>query len=196
MSKKTFLTDPKYGQNLTEEDAEENNIYIYADEAAAIAKFLNRFKQVFTEDLLLRLDELNMTLDEVITLASIIEKEGKYVVEFEDISSVFHNRLNHKGTYPKLQSDATTAYAIQCIEGKRPDEILPSHNDIDHPYNTYVYDGLPPSAIANPGYNAITCALYPSTTPYYFFVSKKDGTTLFAKTEEEHLENIIISRAE
>ncbi len=183
-------------RELTEEDVEESGIYIYADEAAAIAKFLNRFKQVFTEDLLLRVEELDMTLDEVITLASIIEKEGKFVVEFENISSVFHNRLNHKGTYPKLQSDATTAYAIQCAEGKRPEEILPSHNDFDHPYNTYVYDGLPPSAIANPGYNAITCALYPSTTEYYFFVSKKDGTTLFAKTEEEHLENIVIARSE
>ena len=183
-------------RELDEEDVKETGVYIYADEVAAIAKFLNRFKQVFTEDLLLRVEELNMTLDEVITLASIIEKEGKFVVEFEDISSVFHNRLNHKGTYPKLQSDATTAYAIQCIEGKRPDEILPSHNDIDHPYNTYVYDGLPPSAIANPGYNAITCALYPSTTEYYYFISKKDGTTLFAKTEEEHLENIVIARSE
>jgi len=175
---------------------EGDGIYIYQDEVNAIIKFLDRFEQIFTEDLKLRAEELGMSIEEIITLASIIEKEGKFVVEFEKISSVFHNRLNDRNTYPKLQSDATIAYAMQCDSGTRPEELTGSDTDYDSVYNTYLYSGLPPGAIANPGYNAITCALYPASTEYFFFVSKKDGTTLFAKTEPEHLENIIIARGE
>ena len=173
-----------------------DGIYIYQDEVNAIIKFLDRFKQIFTQDLKLRAEELNMSIEEVITLASIIEKEGKFVVEFERISSVFHNRLRDKATYPKLQSDATIAYAMQCDSGSRPEELTGKDTEYDSVYNTYIYSGLPPGAIANPGYNAITCALYPASTEYYYFVSKKDGTTLFAKSEPEHLENIIIARGE
>ena len=175
---------------------EGDGIYIYQDEVNAIVKFLERFDQIFTEDLKLRAEELKMSIDEVVTLASLIEKEGKFVVDFDKISSVFHNRLNNKTYFPMLQSDATIVYAMQLQLGERPSEITGKDLSFNDPYNTYLYPGLPPGAIANPGYNAITCALYPSNTNYYYFVSKKDGTMLFAQTEQEHLQNSALVKGE
>ena len=172
----------------------DDDMYIYTDEVIAITKFLDRFDLVFTEELYDRIEELGMTTDEVVTLASLVEKEGKYVSEFEDISSVFHNRLKYSTTYPKLQSDATISYAIMSDTGTRPEEVKDTDKYYDNPYNTYLCDGLPPGPIANPGYNAITCALYPSTTNYFFFVSTKSGTNLFASTLDEHTRNINIAR--
>ena len=95
-----------------------------------------------------------------------------------------------------LQSDATIVYAMQLQLGERPSEITGKDLSFNDPYNTYLYPGLPPGAIANPGYNAITCALYPSNTNYYYFVSKKDGTMLFAQTEQEHLQNSALVKGE
>ncbi|MBO4220346.1 MAG: endolytic transglycosylase MltG [Clostridia bacterium] len=175
---------------------EGDGIYLYQDEVNAIVKFLERFDQIFTEDLKLRAEELKMSIDEVVTLASLIEKEGKFVVDFDKISSVFHNRLNNKTYFPMLQSDATIVYAMQLQLGERPSEITGNDLAFNDPYNTYLHPGLPPGAIANPGYNAITCALYPSNTDYYYFVSKKDGTMLFARTEQEHLQNSALIRGE
>ncbi len=175
---------------------EGDGIYLYQDEVNAIVKFLERFDQIFTEDLKLRAEELKMSIDEVVTLASLIEKEGKFVVDFDKISSVFHNRLNNKTYFPMLQSDATIVYAMQLQLGERPSEITGKDLSFNDPYNTYLYPGLPPGAIANPGYNAITCALYPSNTNYYYFVSKKDGTMLFAQTEQEHLQNSALVKGE
>ena len=150
-------------------------------------KLLNRFNNLFKEEFYTRAADLGYTVDEIIILASMIEKETRLYYEFEQVSSVFHNRLNLPGTYPYLESDATIMYAIQHDTGSRKDEMLQSDLGYVSPYNTYTNQGLPPGPIANPSYQAITCALYPETTDYYFFISDtRTGQTIFSRTYAEH----------
>ncbi|MPN08280.1 hypothetical protein SDC9_155562 [bioreactor metagenome] len=159
--------------------------YSDSGEVAVIDKFLSNFEGKFTQAKYDRIKELGMTLDQVITLASIIQKEAKFYSEFANVSSVFHNRLN-SSAFPKLESDATIQYLLP--EHK---EVL-THDDtlINHPYNTYQINGLPPGAICNPGLEAINAALDPANTNYYYFLAATDGTTVFAKTLAEQNENI------
>ena len=142
---------------------------------------LKRFDEVFTDSDKDRTAELGMTTHEIITLASIIEKEAAAENERELVSSVFHNRLK-SDDYPYLQSCATVQYVLPEIK-----EVL-SNEDIqtDSPYNTYKYKGLPPGPIASPGRASIEAALYPAKTNYYFFVSNGDGTQTFSETYGEH----------
>jgi UPF0755 protein len=135
-----------------------------------------------------RAKELNMTVDQIITLASIIEKEATLPEEKPIISSVFHNRLKSKDpSLKKLQTDATIQYIIYNKEGKIKEYLTENDTKIDHPYNTYVYEGLPPGPICNPGLASIEAALYPEEgTGYYYFVARGDGSHQFSKTLSEH----------
>ncbi|MFZ5965924.1 MAG: endolytic transglycosylase MltG [Bacillota bacterium] len=151
-----------------------------ADEKAIIDLMLKRFDDVFKEKYYQRADELNMSIHEVITLASIIEREAKLEKERPIISSVFHNRLN-KGML--LQSCAT----VQYILGERKQNLTLKDIAIDSPFNTYKNIGLPPTPIASPGKLSIEAALYPEDTEYLYFVLKKDGEHAFSKTYDEHL---------
>ncbi|MBQ9429232.1 MAG: endolytic transglycosylase MltG [Clostridia bacterium] len=143
-----------------------------------------------------RLDELGMTLDEVVTLASMVEKEVKYAVDYENVASVFHNRLAHTGDYPRLDSDATTVYAIWMATGTRPESLGAEELAFDDPYNTRASAGLPPGAIANPGYEALYCAFYPAKTNYYYFVADNTGYNLYARTAAGHAQNVASVRKE
>ena len=124
-----------------------------------------------------------MTLHEIVTLASIIEKEAASTKEMPIISGVFHNRLNKKML---LESCPTVGYAM----GKPRKRSL-SFKDLKYksPYNTYQNPGLPPTPIAAPGKKAIQAALNPTETTYLFFVSKEDGSGehIFSNTYKEHL---------
>jgi len=126
-----------------------------------------------------RIDASDMTLEEIVTLASLIEKETGQKEERPLIASVFLNRLK-KGM--RLESDPTVIYGIRDFNGNltRQDLNRPS------PYNTYVIQGLPASPIANPGEEAIRAVLYPARTDYLYFVSKNDGTHHFSRTLAEH----------
>ena len=126
-----------------------------------------------------------MTIDEVITLASIIEREAAGDEDRGKVSSVFHNRLDSK-ELPYLQSCATVQYILQ----ERKSVLSIADTKIDSPYNTYLYKGLPPGPIAAPGLASIKAALYPEDTDYYYFVVNADGKHLFAKTLKEHEANI------
>ena len=137
-----------------------------------------------------RLSELGMTLDEVVTLASMVEKEVKYAVDYENVASVFHNRLNNTADFPRLDSDATTVYAIWMATGKRPETLGAAELAFDDPYNTRAARGLPPGAIANPGYEALYCAFYPAKTNYYYFVADSTGYNLYARTAAGHAQNV------
>lgn len=127
-------------------------------------------------------EEIGFSLDEIIILASIIEKEAKFTEEKSKVSSVFHNRLK---TGMKLQSCATIQYILE-----EPKEKL-DENDlkIESPYNTYLYKGLPPEAICNPGLDSIMAALDPEEGDYLYFVLGENGRHIFSKTYQEHLMN-------
>jgi len=168
----------------------------YTDSTAAqcIYKLLDNFNNKFINEYYDRCTDLGITVDQAITLASMVEKEARYADELGNVSSVFHNRLKHSSQFPYLNSDATIMYAIQINTGTRQETLTGSDTDYDSAYNTYTHRGLPPSAIANPGLNAIKYALYPNDTKYYYFVSNSYGRMLFAETEAEHLQNIIKAR--
>lgn len=156
-----------------------------ASEASVLDKMLNTFNERFKEEYKQKAKEMNMTINELITLASIIEREAGNDKERAKVASVFHNRLN-SSTYPYLESCATVQYIL-----KERKAVL-SYEDVEikSPYNTYKNKGLPPYPIASPGINSIEAALYPEKTDYYFFCLSKAGEHLFAKTYQEHLENM------
>ena len=116
---------------------------------------------------------------EVVTLASIIEKEAISPEEKPLISSVFHNRLR---IGMPLQSDPTAVYGVRAFAGK----VSKSDIQTPSPYNTYLIKGLPPGPIGNPGLAALKAALHPTTTGYLYFVARKDGTHQFSRTLDEH----------
>ncbi len=161
--------------------------YTTASEVSVIYKLLDRFDEIFPDAYKDAVKERGFTVDEVVTLASMVQKEAKYESEFGWISSVFNNRLAHPNyeTQGYLNSDATTLYGLDDDKGF----VTGEDNEKDGPYNTYTRKGLPIGPIANPSYSAITWALYPAETDYYYFVAKKDGYNLFAKTAAEHAQN-------
>ncbi|RTZ94328.1 MAG: endolytic transglycosylase MltG [Deltaproteobacteria bacterium] len=147
--------------------------------ALVIKKMLKRFCKIYTPAMRKRAKEIGMTDREVITLASIIEKEALLKREMPIISSVFHNRLK-KGM--RLQSDPTVIYDIPYFTGKLKKEDLKRPT----PHNTYRFKGLPPDPICNPGKTAILAALYPAKTNYLYFVARNDGTHVFSETLDQH----------
>jgi UPF0755 protein len=144
-----------------------------------IMTMVEHLRQVYDAELQARSQELKMTQHEVLTLASVIEKESGSNGEREEISAVFHNRL--KKRIP-LQSDPTVIYGLPNFDGNIHKKDLSSPS----PYNTYRITGLPPGPIANPGLQSIRATLYPSNSRALYFVSKNDGTHQFSATLEEH----------
>jgi UPF0755 protein len=135
----------------------------------------SQWSQYFSD----RAEELGFTRHEVITLASIIERESGNVEEQPKISSVFHNRIK---AGMKLQSDPTVIYGLKDFNGNitKADLLNP------HPYNTYVHTGLPPGPICSPGLSAIKAALTPVESENLYFVSNNEGSHVFTKTYPEH----------
>lgn len=129
-------------------------------------------------------EKKGLDLEEVITLASIIEKEGGLPEEKPLVSAVFHNRLK-RGM--KLQSDPTVIYGLEDFDGN----LKKSHLRKNMPYNTYVHKGLPPGPICNPGLDSIEAALYPATVPYLYFVARNDGSHYFSTTLSHHREAVL-----
>ncbi len=164
-------------------------IKVGATEEEIIEKMLDQFAKEWKPEWDTVIIERNLTVHEVVTLASIVERE--IIVDFERpiAAGVFTKRLNESW---RLESCATVQYVL----GKQKSQILDSDMAIDDPYNTYVNKGLPPGAIGSPGRATLEAALYPENNPYYFFVTKKDGTNThyFSKTYEEHLANDANSR--
>jgi UPF0755 protein len=144
-----------------------------------LAAMVEQLKQVLDPDLLARMQELKMTMHQVLTLASVIEKETGAGSERPEISAVFHNRLKK---HIPLQSDPTVIYGLPTFDGNLRKKDLSSPS----PYNTYRVQGLPPGPIANPGIQAIRATLYPSDSRSLYFVSRNDGTHQFSATLIEH----------
>ncbi len=151
-----------------------------AGEKAIISMMLKRFDMVFTKEYKARAKQMNMSIDDVVTLASVIEREAANAEEAPHVSSVFHNRLD-KGM--RLQSCATVQYILK----KRKPVLSTADTKIDSPYNTYRYSGLPLGPVASPGKSSIKAALYPDKTNDLYFVLGKNGKHIFSQTYEQHL---------
>jgi UPF0755 protein len=152
-------------------------------EERIVDMMVHRFLTVFDKSMQDRAAALKMSMEEVVTLASIIEKETGTHDDPKLISSVFHNRLEK---HMRLESDPTTIYGIQNFDGNLRTKDLRTPT----PYNTYTIKGLPPGPISNPGNASLEAALSPAKTDYLYFVSNNQGTSLFSATYAEHAKRV------
>lgn len=150
-----------------------------ADAEQIVAAMLARFYRSFTPAVEERMFELGVTARELVTLASIVEKEAKAEGERRIIAGVMYNRL---GRGMPLQADPTAEYALAGREEVSTAEAV----RMETAFNTYAFAGLPPGPIANPGLRSIEAALYPAETDYLYFVAREDGTHVFSRTYAEH----------
>jgi len=148
-----------------------------------IYKMLDNFNKKLTPGMREEIKKQNKTIYEIITMASVIEKEVRSTDDMKIVSGIFWNRIKNGQA---LQSCATLAYIL----GVNKPQYSLEDTKIDSPYNTYKYRGLPPGPIANPGLNAIAAAIYPENTNYNYFLSDpKTGKTIYSKTLDEHNAN-------
>lgn len=188
--KEKFLKEARSTEVLSLLGLENNGIegYLFPDtyyfpvsatERDILTAMVEQFQEIFTPMMERQAKKLGLSRHEVVTLASLIEKETGVEAERPLVSAVFHNRL--KGNIP-LQSDPTVIYGLEDFTGKlrRKDLQNPS------PYNTYLIRGLPPGPICNPGLSSLRAALFPARVSYLYFVSKNDGTHFFSETIREH----------
>ena len=152
----------------------------------AVDVMVARFQKVWQPEWGEQLQKQAMTRNDVMSLAAIVEKEARRPEERPVIAAVYLNRLK---TGMRLQADPTVQYAL----GQHVTRVLYKHLEIDSPYNTYRYAGLPPGPIASPGKPAIVAALFPATVPYRFFVAYPDGHHEFTTTFDKH--SVAVKRA-
>lgn len=153
----------------------------------ALGMMINKMREKFSFGLRLQARALDLTEREVLTLASIIEKEAVIDYERPIISAVYHNRLKRR---MPLQADPTSVYGVKSAKERITAKDLRRKT----PYNTYIIKGLPPGPIASPGLKSIMAALYPADVPYLYFVSNNDGTHTFSVTGAEHLKAVAAFR--
>lgn len=164
----------------------------YADEEPKIVvkKIYRNFETRITADIYGRMDDLGMELEELLTMASMVQAEASSVYDMKRVASVFRNRLAAPDNFPLLQSDPTRKYVEEIIQ---PNIEFPS-KEMFKAYNTYEGAGLPPGPICNPGLDAINAVLYPADTDYYFFCANVDtGEVYYARTNDEHEANLVLA---
>lgn len=164
-------------------------VYPESEVEEIVALMLSRLEQIITAEDLQRIDQLNSSLHEILTIAAMVEREGRVDHERPLIAGVIYNRLE---IGMLLQIDATIQYAL----GETKEFLTFKDLEIESPYNTYLFGGLPPGPIAAPGAASIRAALYPEASDYLFYNYKYDGSGehYFSHTLQEHLENV--ARAE
>jgi UPF0755 protein len=145
----------------------------------AVLEMVKRFEREWKPEWNQRLAQLGLNRHQAVTLASIVEREAKIPAERPVIAAVYLNRL---GKNMLLQADPTVQYARRQHTAR----VLLKDLEIDSPYNTYKYPGLPPGPIASPGGPSLVAALYPANVPFLYFVAAPDGHHEFRKTLEEH----------
>jgi UPF0755 protein len=143
---------------------------------------VGQFRASFGEAWPARAEAIGLSIRQVVTLASLIEKETAVAEEKKLVSAVFHNRLR---IGMKLDCDPTIIYALKQ-KGLFNGNLTKKDMSLDSPYNTYRHPGLPPGPICNPGRAALEAALYPAEEAYLYFVSRNDGTHHFSRTFAEH----------
>ena len=176
-----FLKEIPDGKNL--EGFLFPDTYLFANKSDAetiIEKMLNNFSQKLSEDLRKEIERQNKTIYEIITMASILEKEVKSSNDKKIVSGIFWKRMKNGQAF---QSCATLAYIL----GENKKQYSYKDTKIESPYNTYLYPGLPPGPISNPGLDSILAAIYPIKTDYNYFLNNPEtGKTVFSKTLTEH----------
>ena len=153
---------------------------------ATIRAMVEAFERAFDPELRAEAAAKGLSVRETVTLASLVEKETAQPAERPIVSAVYHNRLTRR---IPLQCDPTVVYALMRA-GRWNGNIRKQDLQIKSPYNTYVYPGLPPGPIASPGRASIEAAIRPAEVPYLYFVSRNDGTHVFAETLAEHNRNV------
>lgn len=157
----------------------------YVNEGAekAIKRFLKNAQSKLSDKVKTCCSELGYTVDEILTLASVIQAEAGNPEYMDKVSSVLHNRLK-SSILPRLECDATIFYLRESVK----DYVTPErYEELKALYNTYNFAGLPAGPICNPGIEAINAALYPENTDYYFFASDANGVYYFGETYQDHL---------
>jgi UPF0755 protein len=154
--------------------------------SGTVRAMVARFTTAFDPELRATAQETGLTLREIVTLASLVEKETAAPEERPIVAAVYRNRLR---IGMPLQADPTVIYAM-ILAGRWNGNLTRQDLQMDSPYNTYRYRGLPPGPIASPGRASIAATLEPATVPYLYFVSRNDGTHVFASTLAEHNRNV------
>ncbi|MCM1299835.1 MAG: endolytic transglycosylase MltG [Firmicutes bacterium] len=162
---------------------------------AAASKIYSNFNSKISKQMYKQMNEMGLTLDELISLASMVQSEVGNEDDMRKVASVFLNRLHNSEEFPQLQSDVTVFYVQQNIEPYYKNSGLKtSLADISNAYDTYVCDGIPAGPICNPGMDAINAVLNPETTDYYYFcANEQTGETYYARTQEEFDECLVLA---
>lgn len=153
----------------------------------AVEAMVRRFEQVWQPGWTTRLDSVHLSRNEIVTLASIVEKEARVPAERPVIAAVYLNRLRANML---LQADPTVQFAL----GKHVARVFYKDLEVDSPYNTYKHPGLPPGPIASPGKPSLMAALYPADVPYLYFVAFPDGHHEFHKDLKDHEQARLVAR--
>jgi UPF0755 protein len=189
-----FLLDRPQGASL--EGYLAPGTYQFAKDTPArevVQRLLDRFGEDYTAEMRGETAERGLTVHQLVTIASIVEREILRPEERPIVAGVYINRLS---LGMKLQADPTVQYAIvgqyprESVAGYWKPNLSDADLDYNSPYNTYRYDGLPPGPICNPGAASMSAVLDPTTSDYLYFVAKPDGTHAFAKTLQEHNANV------
>lgn len=162
------------------------DFYVNENTVSVINKMLNNFERKYTEAMRELTAENGQTIAEIVLIASLVEKEAQWDSERTVIAGVIYNRLKAKDRFPKLQIDATLMYVTGHKDALTVEDLA-----IDSPYNTYTHNGLPPTAICNPGLPSILAAISPEKNSYYYYVANPEtGGHVFSKTLSEHNANV------
>ncbi len=164
------------------------DFFVGADTNYVIKKFLDNFASKWTPEYQARADKLGYSCDEIIIIASIIQKEAANSEQMKTISSVIHNRLNNDSRFPTLGCDSTALYVTNYVTPVVGDAAGLNYYSY---YDTRSNKGLPPGPICNPGMDAIKAALYPETTKYFFFAHDNSGKIYLAETLDGHNTNLV-----
>lgn len=164
------------------------DFYVGADTNYVIKKFLDNFESKWTDEYQARADKLGYTCDEILTIASIIQKEAANAEQMKIISSVIHNRLNNGSRFPTLGCDSTGLYVSNYVTPVVGDAAGLTYYNY---YDTRSNKGLPPGPICNPGMDAIKAALYPEKSNYFYFAHDDSGKIYLAETLDGHNTNLV-----
>jgi len=163
------------------------NFFWQDDEREIIQRMITEFREFFVDTLQQRMKQLGYSLNDVMTMASIVEGEAVYDDERAIIAGVYYNRLKKR---MRLQADPTVLYAVSAV----PRRLTRTDLKFESEYNTYLNYGLPPGPINNPGKQSIIAALYPAKHNFIYFVADNNGRHRFAKNYEEHQRNVRLYR--